>query len=293
VTWTSNVPQVSLNADTVSFKALNNDTMAVLTVKSGDFAKSVWVHLIAIEKADLDFSKVVWNYTSPFTYDGKTKSVALEGLPEQVTVTYHNASEKIPGTYIAYVTLQYDSILYKAPKFKDSLEWTINKDTLNLAKVKWNKKTEYKYDHTKHSVKLENVPKQIAVDYIDATHEKPGEYYAKAILHYDTTLYIIKNYKDSVLVWKIVEPTKIIAAIPASNRVNLVYLGAGTWSVVFPQAVPANAKVSVIGIDGKRIAVKALRSEHNIELQDMPTNGIAIVHVTYPGMSRTFKVNLR
>ena len=89
------------------------------------------------------------------------------------------------------------------------------------------------------------------------------------------------------------ELDKIIAAIPASNRVNLVYLEAGMWSLVFPQAVPANAKVSVIGIDGKRIAVKALRSEHNIELQDMPTNGIAIVHVTYPGMSRTFKVNLR
>lgn len=292
VTWTSNVPQVSLNADTVSFKALNNDTMAVLTVKSGDFAKSVWVHLIAIEKADLDFSKVAWDYTSPFTYDGKTKSVALEGLPAEVTAIYHNASEKIPGTYVAYVTLQYDSSLYKIPNFKDSLEWTINKDTLNLSKVKWNKKTEYKYDHTKHSVKLENVPKQVAVDYIDATHEKPGVYYAKAILHYDTTLYEIKNYKDSVLVWKIVEKSsKIAAAIPVSNRVNLIYLGARTWSLVFSQAVPANAKVYVIGIDGKRVAVKTLRGEHSIELQDMPTNGIAFVHVVYPGMSKTFRVN--
>ena len=292
VTWTSNVPQVSLNVDTVSFKALNNDTMAVLTVKSGDFAKSVWVHLITIEKADLDFSKVAWDYTSPFTYDGKTKSVALEGLPAEVTAIYHNASEKIPGTYVAYVTLQYDSSLYKIPNFKDSLEWTINKDTLNLSKVKWNKKTEYKYDHTKHSVKLENVPKQVAVDYIDATHEKPGVYYAKAILHYDTTLYEIKNYKDSVLVWKIVEKSsKIAAAIPVSNRVNLIYLGARTWSLVFSQAVPANAKVYVIGIDGKRVAVKTLRGEHSIELQDMPTNGIAFVHVVYPGMSKTFRVN--
>jgi hypothetical protein len=85
--------------------------------------------------------------------------------------------------------------------------------------------------------------------------------------------------------------SKIAAAIPVSNRVNLIYLGARTWSLVFSQAVPANAKVYVIGIDGKRVAVKTLRGEHSIELQDMPTNGIAFVHVVYPGMSKTFRVN--
>lgn len=294
MTWSSNVPQVSLNADTVSFRALANDTMAVLTVKSGDFTKSVWVHLIAIPKEELDFSKVAWNYTSPFTYDGKKKTVALDGLPAEVTATYHNASGKVPGTYVAYVTLQYDSSLYKIPNFKDSLKWTINKDTLNLSKVKWSEKTKFNYDQTTHSVKLENVPQQITVDYVDAKHENPGVYHAKAVLRYDTTLYAIKNYKDSVLVWRIVEKkTGIVAAIPVLEGVSLTYLGSRTWSLQFSRPVPANAEVSVIGLDGERIAVKALRGEHNIELQDMPTNGIAFVRVAYPGMSRTFKVNLR
>ena len=48
---------------------------------------------------------------------------------------------------------------------------------------------------------------------------------------------------------------------------------------------------AILWHDGKRVAVKTLRGEHSIELQDMPTNGIAFVHVVYPGMSKTFRVN--
>ena len=292
--WTSNVSQVALNADTVSFKALDRDTVAVLTVAADGYEKSIWIALMSLFKKNLDFSKVEWNYTKPFTYDGKTKSVSLSGLPEQVKATYSNDSAMVPGTYVARVTLQYDTALYNAPVFKDSLKWEINKATLDLSKVVWTKTVEFEFDSTEHSVKLENVPEQVAVDYADASQTKPGEYHAMAVLRYDTSLYVAKGYKDSVLVWKIIDgPTKAVASVPVLNQVSLVYRGARTWALEFTQRVPANAKVSVVGIDGKKISAKVVRGAQSIALQDMPVNGIAIVRVAYPGMSKTFKINLR
>ena len=293
VSWSSNVSQVVLNADTVSFKALDHDTVAVLTVAADGYEKSVWVSLMSLFKKNLDFSKVEWDYTKPFTYDGKTKSVALSGLPEQVKATYSNGSAKVPGTYVARVTLQYDTALYNAPVFKDSLKWTINKDTLDLSKIVWTKTVEFDFDSTEHSVKLENVPEQVAVDYANASQTKPGEYHAMAVLRYDTTLYVGKGYKDSVLDWKIIAgPTKAIAAISAPNSVNLVYRGAQTWALEFTQNVPANAKVTIVGIDGKKISAKVLRNAQSIVLQGMPSNGIALVRVRAAGLSKTFKIRL-
>ena len=292
--WTSNVSQVALNADTVSFKALDRDTVAVLTIAADGYEKSIWVALMSRSKKNLDFSKVEWDYTKPFTYDGKAKSVSLSGLPEQVKATYSNDSATVPGTYVARVTLQYDTAQYNAPVFKDSLKWEINKATLDLSKVVWTKTVEFEFDSTEHSVKLENIPKQVTVDYADASQTKPGEYHAIAVLRYDTTLYVAKGYKDSVLVWKITDgKVNVVAAIPAQNHVNLNYLGAKTWALEFTQNVPANAKVTVVGINGKKIPTKVMRGAQSIILQDMPANGIAIVRVAYPGMSKTFKIILR
>jgi hypothetical protein len=75
--------------------------------------------------------------------------------------------------------------------------------------------------------------------------------------------------------------------------VSLVRHGTGAWTLEFTQNVPANARVSVVGIDGKRISAKVVRNAQSIALQGLPANGIAIVRVAYPGMSKTFKINLR
>lgn len=297
--WSSNVSQLEFNKGTASFKSLSRDTLAMLTVESDGVAKSIWVYLIGDEtvppeKTDLDFSNVVWNYTAPFKYDGKEKSVALKGLPEQVKATYSNGTATVPGTYVARVTLQYDTALYNVPVFKDSLKWVINKDTLDLSKIVWCKTIEFDFDSTEHSVKLENVPEQVMVDYADASQIKAGEYHAMAVLRYDTSLYVANGYKDSILVWKILAgPTKAVASVNAPNRVNLVYRGARTWALEFTQSVPANAKIAVVGVDGKRIVAHVQHHAQSIVLQDMPANGIALVRVTYPGMSKTFKINLR
>lgn len=221
--WSSNVAKVKFKADSVYFKALARDTLAMLTVESDGVSKSVWVRLIADETSE----------------------------PE------------------------------------------IEKDTLDLSKVVWTKTIEFDFDSTEHSVKLENVPEQVSVDYADASHTKPGVYHAEAVLSYDTSLYVIKGYKDSVLVWKILAgPTKAIVASLASNCVNLVYRGARTWALEFSQDVPANAKVDVVGIDGNRISVMPLFMGRSIVLQDMPTGGIALVRVRAAGLSKTFKIRL-
>jgi hypothetical protein len=72
-----------------------------------------------------------------------------------------------------------------------------------------------------------------------------------------------------------------------------VRYGIGTWALEFTQNVPAHARVSVVGVDGKRISVKVVRNAQSIALQGLPANGIALVRVAYPGMSKTFKINLR
>ena len=298
VTWSSDLAAVTFNADSVTFDALSRDTLAMLTVESDGVAKSIWVRLIAEKtippvKTDLDFSKVAWNYTAPFKYDGKEKSVSLSGLPKQVKATYTNGTATVPGAYVARVTLQYDTALYNAPVFKDSLKWVINKDTLDLSRVVWGKTVEFDFDATEHSVKLENVPEQVLVDYADASQTKPGEYHAMAVLRYDTSLYVGEGYKDSVLVWKILAgPTKVVSSITAPNRVNLVYRGARTWALEFTQDIPANAKVAVVGVDGKRIPVNTVFMGRQIVLKDMPEGGIALVQVRAPGLSKTFKIRL-
>jgi hypothetical protein len=289
---------VTFNADSVTFDALSRDTLAMLTVESDGVAKSIWVRLIAEKtippvKTDLDFSKVAWNYTAPFKYDGKEKSVSLSGLPKQVKATYTNGTETVPGTYVACVTLQYDTALYNAPVFKDSLKWVINKDTLDLSRVVWGKTVEFDFDATEHSVKLENVPEQVLVDYADVSQTMPGEYHAMAVLRYDTSLYVGRGYKDSVLVWKILTgPTRAVAAITAPNRVNLVHRGVRSWALEFSQDIPANAKVTVVGIDGKRIPVKSLNMGRSILLQDIPASGVVLVRVNSPGVKKTFKIKL-
>ena len=298
VTWSSDLAAVKFNADSVSFDALQRDTLVMLTVESDGVAKSIWVRLIAEEtvppvKTDLDFSQVAWNYTAPFKYDGKAKSVALKGLPKQVTATYSNGTETVPGTYVARVTLQYDTALYNVPAFKDSLKWVIDKDTLDLSKVVWGKTVEFDFDSAEHSVKLENVPKQVLVDYADASQTKPGEYHAMAVLRYDTSLYVANGYKDSVLVWKILAgPTKVVAVAIAPNHVNLVRRGARTWALEFTQDVPAGAKVMVVGIDGKRVPVKTVSMGRHIVLENMPASGIALVRVKAAGLTKTFKIRL-
>ena len=91
------------------------------------------LYAIAYEKAALDISKVQWK-TTAFTYDGQVKKVELEGMPEDVKVTYAGQfSAAEPGTYTATATFDYDTEKYATADFSKfaSVQWTITKAAEN------------------------------------------------------------------------------------------------------------------------------------------------------------------
>ena len=61
-----------------------------------------------IEKAEYDMSGVRWDYGEPFTYDGRSKSIQLTGLPGGITPVYSDNSKIEAGTYVADVQFEYD-----------------------------------------------------------------------------------------------------------------------------------------------------------------------------------------
>ncbi len=78
-------------------------------------------------KTNLDMSKAAWNYSAPFTYDGKAKSVVLTGLPQGIAVTYTGNTATAVGTYTAKATFTYDAAKYNAPDVSkiSTLTWEI------------------------------------------------------------------------------------------------------------------------------------------------------------------------
>ena len=79
------------------------------------------------EKANFDMSKVKWNYTDAYTYDGKAKKVELTGLPAGLNVTYTGNTATEVGTYTAKATFSYDDFAYNAPDVSKiaTLTWQI------------------------------------------------------------------------------------------------------------------------------------------------------------------------
>lgn len=80
-----------------------------------------------IEKSVIDMSRVCWSYDAPFEYDGKSKTVYLEGIPKEMSVTYINNTNSEPGTYVAKAILTYDQSSYRASEVPDC-RWKIEKD---------------------------------------------------------------------------------------------------------------------------------------------------------------------
>ena len=80
-----------------------------------------------VSKANFDMSKVKWNYTDAYTYDGKAKKVELTGLPAGLNVTYTGNTATEVGTYTAKATFSYDDSAYNAPDVSKiaTLTWQI------------------------------------------------------------------------------------------------------------------------------------------------------------------------
>jgi uncharacterized repeat protein (TIGR02543 family) len=77
-----------------------------------------------IEKATFDMSQVSWTYDGPFKENEDIQGVTLRNLPVGVTATYTNNMFRLPGTYIATVTYDYDKENYNT-LVEPTLTWII------------------------------------------------------------------------------------------------------------------------------------------------------------------------
>ena len=128
------------------------DTEHYELINLGDLATSLeW----KIEKAKVDMTGVKWSYTAPFTYDGTTKTVSLVDAPSLVEVKGTLSAIKA-GTYTASFALK-DTENYEmvnAGALASSLEWKINKASVDLAGVAWDYTAPFTYDGTIKTVSL-------------------------------------------------------------------------------------------------------------------------------------------
>ena len=298
VTWDSKLLQVAINNNLVSFKALDMDTVAVLSASSGRFTRHVGTSLVAQKKKDLDFSKTKWNYDKAYTYNGKVQSVVLTGLPAEVEAVYTDNAHSVPGTYVAHVEFQYDSASYRAPNFSDSLVWTIAKANLGLSSVRWSDSTVYNYDGAMHGVRLKNVPNQVSVDYVGAIKKDIGYYHARAMLRFDTALFKPEGPDYFSIDWEIREMNQeeeerpsLTARFGLSNPVRLFSYGTGIWVLEFSGKNVADFKVNVFGINGEYIPARIDYSGNRAIVQDIPLQGIYFVRVTHLKASYIFILN--
>ncbi len=128
------------------------DTEHYEFINLGDLATTLeW----KIEKAKVDMTGVKWSYTAPFTYDGTAKTVSLVDAPSLVEVKGTLSAIKA-GTYTASFALK-DTENYEmvnAGALASSLEWKINKASVDLAGAAWDYTAPFTYDGTIKTVSL-------------------------------------------------------------------------------------------------------------------------------------------
>lgn len=120
---------------------------------------------MTINKASYDVTETHWNYASPYTYDGNSKSVVLNNLPNGVSISRYINNEKVnAGTYTASAEFDYDKINYNMPAIENCV-WVINKADITGITFEG---TSVLYDGNFHSIKVNgNIPdgSQISILY--------------------------------------------------------------------------------------------------------------------------------
>ncbi|MBQ9015677.1 MAG: BspA family leucine-rich repeat surface protein [Firmicutes bacterium] len=133
-----------------------------------------------ILKADIDMSKVRWNYSSPYVYNGAEKLVELKNVPRQVEeVTYTGQRGVNAGSYTACAEFTYDTENYNPPVIRDC-PWTILKANLKLQDLCWDYEGPFTYDGQEHSVRIANLPDNAEVTYENAAAAGAGNYVCRA-----------------------------------------------------------------------------------------------------------------
>lgn len=139
-----------------------------------------------ILKADIDTSRVVWDYDSSFVYDGEEKSVCLKNLPDTVKVTYTNNSAVNAGEYEALAMLEAaDPSNYEMPKPVRGCWWVIEKAVYDMSAATWSRDENMVYTGEEKGVTVVGLPEGVTADaYRGNRAIEAGSYTAEVSLDY-------------------------------------------------------------------------------------------------------------
>lgn len=134
----------------------------------------------SITKGRYHMSDLNWSYMEAFTYDGTSKSVRLEGLPEGTVPYYSGADAVNAGTYVATAGLDYDIDNYSSPDPVRPCTWKILKSTHDMSDVHWEGPEVFVYDGTPKKVELSGLPEGMRAEYTGNMAVDAGTYTARA-----------------------------------------------------------------------------------------------------------------
>lgn len=189
----------------------------------------------SIGKADADITGAVWDYTSPFTYDGSRKSVRLTGVPEGVRVTYSNASATDAGDYtaIAKFTVS-DTSNYNTSIPDMTLDWSIEKAEFDLRNARWQEERKFTYDGYEKSVVITGLPDGLEPVYTGNKAAGAGVYMAEASFEFDEKNFERPEFRECS--WEIDKAPVDISGVVWSYEAPYVY--DGTEKTVYATNIP-------------------------------------------------------
>ena len=106
-----------------------------------------------IAKADINMSRVKWDYSKSFMYDGSDKKVELIGLPAEVKPVYADNIAVNAGEYTAAAAFEVDSANYNTPNSMEC-KWIIRKAPVDISGIQWDYPGEFVYDGKAKTVAL-------------------------------------------------------------------------------------------------------------------------------------------
>ena len=141
-------------SDTLEVRNVLDSGKYICVVASGDTVKEA-VFNVAIAKAKIDMTGVKWSYTAPFTYDGEIKTVSLNKEIEQLRFVGRLSARDVGTFNVSFELIDADNYeLINLGDLATTLEWKINKASVDLAGAAWDYTAPFTYDGTIKTVSL-------------------------------------------------------------------------------------------------------------------------------------------
>ena len=256
--YITNLPAEGFNVVYTNDKKTDaDDYTATATVTASSTNYKVEGGVISLDwkiaQVVFDVTRLTWSYTTPFTYNGSTHTVALTNqniVPGGFTLTYGGVrSATDADTYTATATVTANNSNYAViGGGVSTCTWTINPITLNVSGFTWNyaPAQPFTYDGTEKSVLLTNtIPEGFTASYTDNAKTLAGDYTAKVSITANNTNYKVEGSVQD-LPWKIAKKTVTIIA-PEWSFARVEYDGNEHTVFVKATSIPEGATVSYEG----------------------------------------------